>query len=91
MVLHRTLIAAAVLAATAPAWASTEEAARAVEEPAQAPEAVCEGLLPAEAALWDALKSDKYGMRLRLEQERIPWAHAWAELMKAVAEASRKS
>lgn len=36
MVLHRTLIAAAVLAATAPAWASTEEAARAVEEPAQA-------------------------------------------------------
>ena len=29
MVLHRTLIAAAVLAATAPAWASTEEAARA--------------------------------------------------------------
>lgn len=36
MVLHRTLIAAAVLAATAPAWAATEEAARAVEEPAQA-------------------------------------------------------
>lgn len=36
MVLHRTLIAAAVLAATAPAWASIEEAARAVEEPAQA-------------------------------------------------------
>lgn len=36
MVLHRTLIAAAVLAATAPAWASTEEAARAVEEPVQA-------------------------------------------------------
>ncbi len=65
--------------------------AYAVEEPRQAPEAVCEGLLPAEAALWDALKSDKYGMRLRLEQERIPWAHAWAELMKAVAEASRKS
>ena len=29
-------VAAAVLAATAPAWASTEEAARAVEEPAQA-------------------------------------------------------
>ena len=58
--------------------------AYAVEEPRQAPEAVCEGLLPAEAALWDALKSDKYGMRLRLEQERIDWAWATARLADAV-------
>lgn len=60
--------------------------AYAVEEPKQAPEASCQDLLAEEAALWDALKSDKYGTRLRLEQERIPWAHAGAELLKAALE-----
>lgn len=55
----------------------------AVEEPRQAPEADCAGLHDGEAALWKALKNDMYGTRLRLEQERIPWAEARAALQKA--------
>ena len=34
-------------------------------------------LTPAEQAVYGGLKQQRWGMNVRLEQERIPWAYAW--------------
>lgn len=40
-------------------------------------------LTDAEAELYEALRSHRYGPRVRLEQERIPWLFAWERLKSA--------
>jgi hypothetical protein len=37
-------------------------------------------LTPEEHALLGALRENRWGTGVRLEQERIPWDHAWAEI-----------
>lgn len=37
-------------------------------------------LTPAEQALFIALRENRWGTGVRLEQERIPWDYAWAEI-----------
>lgn len=37
-------------------------------------------LLPAQQALWDVLAEHRHGTDARLEQERLPWDWAWAQL-----------
>lgn len=46
-----------------------------------------ERLTEAEHMLYDALRSDRHGRRLRLEQERIRWDWAWARVRSACGEA----
>ncbi len=43
-------------------------------------------LTPSEQALYRDLRGDRFGVRVRLEQERIGWDHAWPRL-RQVAEA----
>jgi hypothetical protein len=40
-------------------------------------------LTPAEQAVFGGLKQHRWGMNVRLEQERIPWAYAWDVLCGA--------
>ncbi|HXB68677.1 MAG TPA: Wadjet anti-phage system protein JetD domain-containing protein [Candidatus Acidoferrales bacterium] len=40
-------------------------------------------LTAAEQAVYDGLKQHRWGMNVRLEQERIPWAYAWDVLCGA--------
>jgi hypothetical protein len=44
-----------------------------------------ERLTPDERALFDGLLSDRWGERVRLEQERIDWAYAWKRVSAAIA------
>jgi len=40
-------------------------------------------LTPTEQAVYGGLKQQRWGMNVRLEQERIPWAYAWDALCGA--------
>lgn len=44
-----------------------------------------EGLTPAESDLYQALKSNRFGDKVRLEQERIDWALAWQAIRQAAS------
>lgn len=56
-----------------------------VQEPTQCLEADLESLTEAEGTVFLGLKSGTWGARLRLEQERIPWPIAEAEIRSALA------
>ena len=47
------------------------------DKPAAGP---LERLTPAERAVFDGLLADRWGERVRLEQERVAWDHAWAQI-----------
>ncbi len=49
---------------------------------------VIEHLDAAEQALYHDLREDRWGVRVRLEQERIGWDVAWARIRQALAECS---
>jgi len=55
-----------------------------VEEPTQSPVAELPLLTVAERALFQSLKNNAWGMRVRLEQERIRWDYAWGVLQGMV-------
>jgi hypothetical protein len=59
--------------------------ALAVREPQPAPEAPLPHLTEAERRVLDGLRSNSWGVQLRLEQERIGWAHAMGRLAEAIA------
>lgn len=56
-----------------------------VEEPAQHPEADLAELTAAERQLFAILRTDQWGPRVRLEQERLAWPEALAALRTALA------
>lgn len=55
------------------------------QEPSQHPGGPLSNLDMHERQVFDGLKSDRWGPRLRLEQERLPWTHAIAALTEALA------
>ena len=55
----------------------------AVTEPQQTPETELPDLTPDEAAVYALLRENRLGDRVRLEQERIPWAYATEQLFGA--------
>lgn len=57
-----------------------------VEEPKQHPAALLTRLSDSEAAVYGGLRSGRWGDRLRLEQERVPWAYAMDRLELAIGE-----
>lgn len=61
-----------------------------VTEPSPSKAQQLQGLLPAEQQLFDDLRSDKWDVKVRLEQERLPWALCLAELEKAFEGAARR-
>lgn len=54
-----------------------------VDEPKPHPADAIDGLDATEQALYRDLRNDRFGVRVRLEQERINWAHAWAGITAA--------
>jgi hypothetical protein len=56
----------------------------AVQEPSQHGEAELAELTPAERDVFDGLRSGRWGVRVRLEQERIPWPDALLALEAAL-------
>ncbi len=56
-----------------------------VREPAQVQVLRLPWLTPEEHAVFDGLRGDRWGERLRLEQERIPWQAVTDQLMGSVA------
>ena len=58
-------------------------------EPAQHAEADLAELTPDERRVFDGLRSGEWGAKLRLEQERLPWAQALAEVRRALEQLSR--
>jgi hypothetical protein len=55
-----------------------------VEEAVQCLQADARCLTPVEQAMFDALQQNSYGLRVRLEQERIPWDYAWSKVRLSV-------
>lgn len=51
-----------------------------VSEPVPHGAASIEHLGDAEQALYRDLRADRWGVRVRLEQERIGWSYAWAQI-----------
>jgi hypothetical protein len=54
------------------------------QEPSQHPGGALPNLEPHERAVFEGLKSDRWGQRLRLEQERLPWNYAMETLREAL-------
>jgi hypothetical protein len=54
------------------------------EEPVQCSERELAQLTADERALWEGLHGQRWGTRVRLEQERIPWDLALAALLRAI-------
>jgi hypothetical protein len=52
-----------------------------VEEPVQCQPADAPSLTPAEQTMFNALQKNRWGVRVRLEQERIPWDYAWSKVL----------
>ncbi len=52
-----------------------------VEEPAQCQAAAVAGLTPQEEDVFTGLRENRWGVRVRLEQERIGWDYAWSALV----------
>ena len=55
------------------------------QEPAQHVDAVLADLAPAERAVFDGLKGNVWGHKVRLEQERLPWGAAMQRVRDALA------
>jgi hypothetical protein len=51
-----------------------------VAEPYPSKQEILTGLTSAEWELYQKLSERRYGYHVRLEQERIPWGHAWANI-----------
>ena len=57
------------------------------QEPVQHPDAVLANLNEAERAVFDGLKANTWGHRVRLEQERLAWGPAMEAVQAALLEA----
>lgn len=55
-----------------------------VQEPAQCPNTPLEALMAGERAVYDGLRANAWGQKVRLEQERIAWDTALRELLAAL-------
>lgn len=55
------------------------------EEPDQCSAEVLEGLTEEEQELFQGLRTNRWGNKVRLEQERIHWDYAWKRLMASLA------
>jgi hypothetical protein len=58
------------------------------EEPEPHPDAALEALTAAERRLFEDLRGGRWGLRVRLEQERLPWDAALAAIEAALAGAT---
>lgn len=60
-------------------------------EPAQHAEADLAELTPEEQRVFRGLRSGEWGAKVRLEQERLPWGQALAEVQRALEQAGLRS
>jgi hypothetical protein len=54
------------------------------EEPVHCQETELPGLTAGEREVFEGLRRQRWGTKVRLEQERIPWSEAWAVLTRAL-------
>jgi len=62
-----------------------------VHETEQHPDAAPEHLLPSERSVFDGLRSNAWGERVRLEQERLPWDFAVATVAAEMKSAAHRN